>query len=79
MSNNKFDDFNLPGANERGGCNGVFVMSMQCPVCKLPIEGPAVALGKPYWCLLHAQCWPHFPFDGTYPHTHALSILAKKI
>lgn len=75
---NKYDDFHLPGVTEQGACNGVFIMDTSCVVCREVIAGPCVALGKPYWCLLHPNCWPHFPFNGHYPHSAAVAILAKK-
>ncbi len=77
-NSNNIKDFRLPGINERGACNGVFILSNRCPVCLEPVVEACMAFGEPYWCLIHKDCAPFFAFDGTYPHQLAASILTLK-
>lgn len=76
--NHNIKDFRLPGVNDRGACNGVFVLSMVCPVCELQVQDFGMALGEPYFCMLHRHCAPHFRFDGEWPHNRAAVHLIPK-
>lgn len=78
MQHHQLKDFRLPGASgDRGACNGVFVLSVVCPVCGEQVTESCMAFGEPYWCLIHRTCAPHFPFDGEYPHRRAIVHLNK--
>lgn len=55
-------------------CNAIYIMSSLCIVCKTQILGAFVALGSPYYAAVHPKCKHLFPFDGDYPHQHAVSV-----
>lgn len=75
---NSIKDYRLPGVNPEGGCNGVFILTMVCPVCRNIVDEACMAFGEPYYCVIHTHCAPLFPFDGRYPHQLAAAILIKK-
>lgn len=77
MAAHNIKDFRLPGTNDRGACNGVFILSMVCPVCETQVVDACMALGEPYWCVVHRHCAPHLPYDGEYPHKRAVVHLNK--
>jgi hypothetical protein len=60
--------------DERGNlvCKYVCPMNTLCVHCKQEVhndDGVFMALGAPYYCVLHKWCAPYFKFNGEWPHT----------
>lgn len=70
--------YKMEGVTPDGDCVATMVLSNTCPVCKAPCTAPMMALSAPYYCIVHKQCLPLFPFDGTYPHDAAISVLISR-
>lgn len=62
-------------------CHYVHPMTTLCVQCKKPVlpdDGVFMAVGHPYYAVLHKWCAPHFTYNGEWPHPYPSSVYNKK-
>ena len=71
-------EYHIEGVDEASGCNALVILSTTCHVCRNPVSGMFIALGMPYYCVVHATCMQFFPFDGRWVHPAAFNVMASR-
>ena len=57
-----------------GACHTIAVMSTICAHCGEPVTYNFLALGDPYYCVVHRSCAPFFAYNAQWPHEHPATV-----